>query len=866
MFAFDQQNNNSPNTIINYYNTITDTGQLTSLISGISNDFYNFYNSQTEINNNISNQINSTWSSLHSQINNTYNNLAYQTYILNSSINNIESHLENITNQTAYFKNVYYTNITNLNEGLGEVLNSGTYTQDIGFTYTYVDTERRTTISADTTTFPWFSGFNTSIYPFHDSGSKSGLAWKSDIPTFPDTTDFLLSTAYDDLTEKIDSATSILSTNIISIITGITHDTYTNYTAITKSISSLSTSITQIKSDTSKLSSSITRLSTIINNFSSEVYETILNQYTNLTNVIRNTYTNLTNIINNHTISINTRINNLSSSITDIFESINSINFRLQNNTLTPLATCLTQCPPITTAPTAIHTITDTLQKFIYNVPGGHFWGFPTGGDALAPDWYDLYQWIFLNGFFTDYDHHFEKDVAYNGTIENIINWKNSYWWEVMNYVYDYNERMTLTPLVKRCNTFLTATLAGETFMTEAPFTAKFIAQQKSRITNFVSHHYIYSTYPPFSSTVKTHTCWRCEKSLLVSCPLTTKEDADTYKTYIEYRPYLLNNYFITSLYVINPYNYPIWSTNNFYADMTIDNTKLKQLDVLYDNNFILGWADNWESVCCSGESVYIPLVSFSNLETFRLHIMNDEEFDYRGLHDTFNIIVKQNTNLKYFDFKIGPTFKTMTMSYRIIDSLSGRVKLNNMFPNLETLIFYPNLFYSGLAANQSQTFSVQYEDLIYYIKDFKKLKHIELGLFDDWFRYPSNSTYFEPIEISCSPSYVKIEGYAPHYANWKFPSFSNTNNENITVDLSNFKWRYYHNQQTLIKSTTISGRPPKPEALYQLIPIFKTGTIHILLNANMYKYLSTQINDIINNKWHSSTAGDRTRYKFYFG
>lgn len=866
MFAFDQQNNNSPNTIINYYNTITDTGQLTSLISGISNDFYNFYNSQTEINNNITNQINSTWSSLHSQINNTYNNLAYQTYILNSSINNIEAHLENITNQTAYFKNVYYTYITDLYDGLGDILESRTYDRYIGFTYTYITTEHGEIITAstDTTTFTYFTGFNTSKYPFQDSGTKTGLAWKSDIPTFPDTTDFLLSTAYDDLTEKIDSATSGLNYSMWSKFSSLEYDISQSNLSFSNTISGITRTITKIQTDTSKinsLSSSITNLNTIINNFSSNVYQTINNNYTNLTSIIRNTYTNLTNIINNHTISINTRINKLSSSITNIFESINSINFKLQNNTLTPMITQLMACPAITTSPVAIITITDTKQELVYNLAGGHFWNIPTGPEALAPGWEDVYQWLFGEWKWT-------KVNVYNGTADWINRWKDSYWWEVINTVNACNERMTLSPFAMRFHTFMTATAISRTWINGAPYTARFVANKTRRITNFKSYHYNYQ-YPPKSGTATSHTCYVCDKKLFVSAPLSVSaEDYNTYTSFLEYRPYLLNNYFITSLYVINPYNSPTNTTEhttyNFYADMTIDRTKLKQLDVLYDNNFILGWADNWESICCSGESVYIPISMFPKLETFRLHVMNDEEFDYRGLHDTFNIIVEQNYNLKFLEFKIGPTFQTMTMSYRFIDSYSGRANLFWMFPSLETLIFYPNLYYSGFAANQSQTFTIQYENLFSNIRLFTKLKHIELGLFDDWFRYPPNSTNTAIITMNCSPSYLKVEGYAPHYSNWKFPSFNNTNNENITVDLSNFKWRYYY-AQSYMMGITLSDRPPEPEEVLQVIPAFKTGTVHILLNANMYKYLSRKINDIMNTKWNTAIMGDKTRYKFYY-
>lgn len=849
MFAFDTQNNNA-NTIINYYNTITDTGQLTALVSGISNDFYNFYNSQTVINNELLSELYLTWSSLHNQINNTYNNLAWQTHILDSRLINVENWNLKIDNQFNYYKTIFKTNIEKIIEGLEDLLITGTYTRDL-YPYTYVNTDDGKTYTASKTTYTYFSSINTSVYPFHDTGTKSGLAWKTDIPTIPDTNEFLLSTAYDDILSKLSTATSALN----SSISNITNNTKN----INTSLSNINISLTKFVSSINSINNSINVLNQNITNYYNSALTKINNTYSNITNIINNTYSNITNIINSFSSNVNSSINNLSTSfnsrINNIFESINSINFKLQNNTLTPLITQLMSCPAITAAPVTVKTITDTKQELVYNIAGGHFWNIPTGVDALLPGWEDVYQWLF--GKFE-----FKKDIVYNGSMDYISNWKDSYWWEVVNSVNACNERMTLSPFAMRFHTFMTGTMASLTFINGAPYTAKYLAQKTRRITNYVSHHYGYNNYPPNSGTASTHTCWVCDKKLLVSAPLTITHN-HTYTSFIEYRPYLLNNNFITSLYVINPYNSPDPNTNNFYADMTIDRAKLKQLDVLYDNNFILGWADNWESVCCSGESVYVPIHNLNNLETFRLHVMNDEEFDYRGLHDTFNLILKQNNNLKFFEFKMGPTYQTMTMSYRLLNTDMTRVKLNQMFPNLETLIFYPNLFYSGMPNGWIDTLPVQYEDIFNYIKDFSKLKHIELGVFDDWFRLPTRSTITNQVKITCSPSYVKIEGNIPHYANFKLPSFENTNNENITVDLAGLKWRYYYNQSTLIHSQTFSNRPPEPERLEQLIPLFKTGTIHILLNSNMYKYLKTKIDNLINN-WTITDA--RSRYKIYKG
>lgn len=851
MFAFDN-NNNNPNAIINYYNTIINSGQLTELVSGISNDFYNFYNLQTQINQNITNEIHSTWTKLHNLINITYNNLSYSTYLLSTSINNIENWQLIAESQILSFKNIYNTNIENIYYGLESIFNTGTYDRYIGFTYSYTTTEHgeKITIYTDTSTFTYFDGFNTSKYPFQDSGTKTGLAWKTDIPTFPDTNEFLLSTAYDDILNRLSTVTSALNSSMWSLYSNITNNTRN----INSSVSNINSSINLINNSIVNINSTINLINNSIVNISSNLIKSITNYYNSATTKINNTYSSITNIINSFSTKVNSSFNNVSSSINNIFESINSIKFKLQNNTLTPLITQLMSCPAITTAPVTFKTITDTKQELVYNIAGGHFWGVPTGGvDALLPGWEDVYQWLFGN-------FEFEKDVVYNGSMDYISNWKDSYWWEVVNSINACNERMTLSPFAMRYHTFMTATLASLTFINGAPYTAKYLAQKTRRIEDYVSHHYGYNNYPPNSARVGTHTCWVCDKKLLVSAPFTITHN-HTYTSFIEYRPYLLNNNFITSLYVINPYNSPDPNTNNFYADMTIDKTKLKQLDVLYDNNFILGWADNWESVCCSGESVYVPIHNLNNLETFRLHVMNDEEFDYRGLHDTFNLILKQNTNLKFFEFKMGPTYQTMTMSYRLLNTEMTRVKLNQMFPNLETLIFYPNLFYSGMPNGFIDTLRIQYEDIFNYIKDFSKLKHIELGVFDDWFRLPTKSILSNQVKITCSPSYVKIDGYIPHYENFKLPSFENTNNENVTVDLSGLKWRYYYNQLTLIYSQTISNRPPEPERLEQVIPLFKTGTIHILLNSNMYKYLKTKIDNIINN-WTITDA--RSRYKIY--
>lgn len=847
MFAFDN-NNNNVNTIINYYQTITDTGLLTELIGGLSNDFYNFYNAQTQINEDIYNDIYLTWSGLYNQINNTYNNLAWQTHVLNSRLINVENWDLIINNQFNYYKTVFKTNIENIIEGLEDLFITGTYTRDLNIPYTYVNTDDGKTYTAYDTTYTYFSSINTSIYPFHDTGTKSGLAWKTDIPTFPDTNEFLLSTAYDDIISQLTNATSGLNYSMWTIYSNITYNTYTRDIAISNSISSISKAITQH-------ASSILLISNNIKVMSSNFNQSITNYYNSAITKINATYSNITNIINSFSSNVNSSINNLSTSINDIFESIISINFQLNNNTLTPLITQLTTCQAITTGPIITKSTSTDYNGYVSDFIAGHFGEKGVGLYNMLSPWGNVYQWLF--GRFR-----WSKALSYTGSADYIYNWKSSYWWEVVNPNLACDERMTLSPFAMRYHTILTSSTHNlTTILGWIPYTAQCVAEKTRKIDNFRSHIYVYREYPP-SSRNSQFEGWVCDKKLLVSAHQTTSND-NTYTSFLEYRPYMLTNNFITSLYVIDPYNSPNSTTDNFYADMQIDNLKLKQLDVLYDNSFILGWADNWSSFCVSGESVFIPINKFDNLETFRLHVMNDEEFDFRGLHDTFNIVVKQNTNLKYFDFKLGPTFQTQTMSFRIIDSQRERVNFPWMFPNLETLIFYPNLFYSGLPSGPMDTLtSVIYEDVFYYIRDFTKLKHIELGLFDDWFRLPTKSTRTDQVRMTCSPSYIKIEGYAPHYSNWKFPSFSNTNDENITVDLSNFQWRYYYDQSTLIHKTTFSNRPPEPEQLNQLIPLFKTGTIHILFNQHMYKYLRTKINQIVSRRWPSDQ--ERTRYKFY--